>query len=114
MPSCPPIVLDTRNVDFSAPRPLDELNETGNESGASLSSDGLTLFFSSSRGGNDDIWYATRPDAASAFDDPRALDVANSAQNEPDPSGTRDDLELFFGSSRSGTYEIWRSVRRCP
>lgn len=84
----------------------------------SLSSDGLTLYFSSRRPdgrGKADIWVATRP----ANDRPweQAVNfgwVLNSEYNERGPSISADGLALFFESNRPGGYgagDVWVTMR---
>lgn len=100
---------------FSSITNLAELNSVSRDTGGEFSSDGLTIYFSSNRAGSQsfDIWYASRPDTGSSFSAPQNLSAVNSVNYELDPAISAEGSELFFSSSRSGKYEIWRSVRQC-
>jgi Tol biopolymer transport system component len=105
-----------RSDAFSSATNITELNSPQRDTGASLLSDGLTIFFSSSRPsgqGGFDIWFATRTDVDSRFSSPENLTVLNSSQWELDPSISEDGEELLFSSNRTGKFQIWRSTREC-
>lgn len=81
---------------------------------ASHSPDGLTLIFNSSRGGNQDLYIATRPSTSQGFGAPVPLsDAINSVKNEACPtlaSGHR----LYFSSDRHDpAYDLYVS-RKLP
>ena len=101
---------------FSPPRNLVTLNTPVEDSGPSLSSDGLALYFSSKRPseGTSDIWVATRPDRGSSFGVPLELDAVNSPSDDLNVTLSPDGLELILSSNRSGSYQLWRSLRSCP
>lgn len=99
---------------FADPVRVAELNQAENDSGATPTPDGLTVYFASNRTGSWDLFRATRPDLDSPFAEPMAIDVANTEELELDPAITEDNQELFFTSFRTGTARIWRSVRVCP
>jgi Tol biopolymer transport system component len=105
------------NEAFASPVSVDGVNgDTTREDRAALSNDGLTLYFTSDRksgAGDRDIWYATRPDAESAFSNIANLQVVNSASRDADVSLSSDERELFFVSKRSGLYQLYRSIRTC-
>jgi Tol biopolymer transport system component len=112
------IYVATRASDqdeFGSPQSLSEINTSFREASPSLSHDGLTLFFSSDRGGasGNDIWLAERSSRDEPFGSPVAMDVVNAPSSELDPYLSIDGRELFFSSSRSGTTELWRSIRDC-
>jgi hypothetical protein len=105
-----------REQNFSEPVELQGINTDAREEGFSLSSDGLTLFFASNRGSEEndmDIWVATRPDLSSAFGAAENVPLINTSALELDPALSADGFELFFASSRNGTMQLFRSVRRC-
>jgi Tol biopolymer transport system component len=102
---------------FSEPVELAGVNTNAREEGFWLSSDGLTIYFASNRAADEadmDIWVATRPDISSPFGEAENLSVVNSPGIEIDPALTADGFELFFASNRSGTMQLYRTVRSCP
>jgi Tol biopolymer transport system component len=104
------------SVNFSPPQNLVALNTPVEDSGPSLSSDGLTLYFSSKRpsASTSDIWVATRPDRGSSFGTPVKVDAVNSPGDDLNVTVSPDGLELILSSNRSGAYQLWRSLRSCP
>ena len=101
---------------FSTPANLTELNTSDTERGASLSADALTLYFTSDRPGgegDDDTWFATRPDPASPFGAAQNLTVVNSPESDDGAELSPDGRELIWSSYRSGTRQLWRSYRDC-
>gem|GEM_PF-1383428 len=103
---------------FSAVVNVAELNSAGDEGRVALSSDGLRAILASSRPGSLgfwDLWETSRPDPSAAFSTPHNLAGVNSAASDLDVALSSDEEELFFASDRSGTTELWRSVRKdCP
>jgi Tol biopolymer transport system component len=87
--------------------------------GPSLSSDNLTLYFSSYRRpggrGNDDMWRTTRTTLTGSFDPPVNLGVAvNTSRDELIPKTSLDGLSLYFVSDRLGTLgdrDVWIATR---
>jgi len=103
----------TLDEPFTSPARVAELNHSGNDSGATLAEDGLTVYFASNRSGSWDLFRATRPEDDAPFSEPTSLSSANSEESELDPATSQDHQELFFTSFRTGTARIWRSVRAC-
>jgi Tol biopolymer transport system component len=105
----------SRAVDFAAPVEVPGVNSNAREEGFSLSADGLTLFFASDRlvEGQMDLFVATRPDAAASFGTPEPLAQLNTDSDELDPQLSPDGLELFFASSREGSFQLFRAAREC-
>jgi len=89
-----PVILDTT------------VNEGGTNCSASLSTDGLTLFFHSRRpggSGESDIWMTTRAYVSDDWGPAMNLgSMVNSVDRDFDPSISADELELYFASDRSG------------
>jgi Tol biopolymer transport system component len=92
------VAATTAMAMFIAPVNLSSLNSAAGESYPSLSADGLTLYFVSTRNGSDDIWFATRPDASSPFGAPMALPGFNTGGAENGPSISSDGLSLYFNT----------------
>jgi hypothetical protein len=85
---------------------------------AEVSTDGLSLYFTSQRPGGYggwDIWVSTRVTTSDPWSDPINLgSTVNSTYGETDPSISSDGLALFFESSRSGGSgdgDIWVTTR---
>ena len=84
------------------------------EGGPSISSDGLTLFFNSNRGGNWDIWVSTRLTTSASFDAPSNVSSVNTGANEVGSDISSDGLTLFWNSNRlggSGGQDIYMATR---
>lgn len=64
------------------PVPVVELNTGDAEVAPVLSNDGRTVYFTSNRSGEHDIWVATRDDTASRFGPPRSVSEVNTAEME--------------------------------
>jgi len=101
---------------LGAPLPLDELNSGAADEGPTLTRDGLAVFFASNRSGGSgglDIWVATRRSVEDPFSSPISLGGVNSDADELDPALGPDGRELFFSSSRGGSYQLYRALRSC-
>jgi hypothetical protein len=101
---------------FGAPTNLAELNTNVEETGAWLSSDGLTIYFSSNRPGGTgrlDIWRATRSSVDQPFGPAEDMPGINTASDELDFALSSNERELLLSSDRDGAPELWRSVRAC-
>lgn len=84
--------------------------------GPSLSEDGLTLYFAASSllVGDDDLYYATRPDRGSVFSKAVALTNLNTTSDDGSPCISSDGLSLYFYSTRSGGLgdrDLWVATR---
>ncbi|MHB1036111.1 MAG: dockerin type I domain-containing protein [Pirellulales bacterium] len=103
---------------FGTPINLESINTSDLESGPSISADGLTLVFHSTRPGglgSGDIWMATRATTADPFDAPVNLGPGvNSADYETVPDISADGLTLVFTSWRpegQGSSDLWMAER---
>jgi hypothetical protein len=121
------IWLSTRpSVDVSWGPPANlgaTVNSPYMEAYPSLSSDGLTLYFSDLYSGTPrpgglggaDIWVATRTSHNDAWTTPVNLGApVNSSAMDLSPTVSGDGLILVFASSRAGTsgpYDLWMSTR---
>jgi Tol biopolymer transport system component len=101
---------------FGEPQPVASLSSPEDDSGVTLTADGLTAVLSSARDGtigNRDLWLATR---ASRFDDfvvELNLTELNTPDNDTDPAWRSDGGELLFSSDRSGESLLYAAVRPC-
>ena len=97
------------------------INSSSNEEGVSISTDGLTLYFSSNRPGGQggwDLWVTTRATKNDPWEEPVNLGpMVNSSANEAAPFLSADGLQLYFmdwGVLRPGGYgkiDIWVTTR---
>jgi len=94
------------------------INTGGNEAGACLSADGLTLYFHSDRSGGSgtqDLWQTTRSAQDQPFTQPTNMGpLINSGDSEQGPAISSDGLEMIFFSNRpggKGELDLWRSTR---
>lgn len=101
---------------FAEPENVAELNTDVDDTGAWVSSDGLTVFFASNRAGGQgslDFWRATRTSPDEPFGVGEVMEVLNSPGEDLDLAFSSTEREVFFSSDRGGTHEFWRSVRAC-
>lgn len=89
-----------------------QINSTADEGRASITSDGLTVFF----GALGDIWVITRTSIAAPWSAATRVDLVSSASSDYDPSISPAGDRLYFTSSRPGTGndDLWTAVRSCP
>lgn len=95
---------------FESDLPIAELNEAAyRELGPWISPDGLTLYYSSNRGGNMDIWSAVRDSDTASFGAPKNVDTINinSSYAERYPSLSADQLRVVFISNRISGGTLW-------
>ena len=100
------------NEPFGPPDLVPVVNTQFFESNVEISRDGLTLVFSSDRGGNADLYMARRDDRNSPWSEPALIPGVN------DPVGgewgaviTDDLLHIVWCSDRSGNEAIYRADR---
>lgn len=114
-----------RSSDFSDPVNLGSpVNSSCTEGGPSISTDGLTLFFTSRRRpgspncikDDDEIWIATRADPAAAFSTISHVTELSSPYSDTSPHLAADELTLYFASTRAEVtgYDIWAATRASP
>ncbi len=95
-----------RGLSFSSARPVPELDDDGSEEGTPfLSSDGLSLYFFSTRPGpgtqgDRDIWQARRASVAAPFSELFVVPAVNSAALDHLPRLSANELRLTFVSGR--------------
>ena len=104
---------------FGAVELIPGVNTTSDDGQPNVSSDGLELFFYSTRPGGvgaADLYVASRVRAVDAWSAPSNLGVTvNSTQAETRPSLSWDGLSLYFGSTRAGgegSSDIWVTTRQ--
>ena len=111
---------ETTNDPWSVPMSLGStVNSNKNDDFASLSGNGLELYFSSARPqGWRDIWVTKRDSKGDNWQIPVNLGpTINSAGMDCTPWITQDGLELYLSSDRPGGYgdvDIWVATRATP
>lgn len=91
------------------------VNSSSRDTGGSVSKDGLSLYFSSSRAGTTaaDLYVSRRFAIDLPWMMPTPLHMLNSPVSDLDPSLSSDNRYLFFASSRAGAgLDLWVSQRR--
>ncbi len=98
---------------FGTPVPIAELNDPTVDDGTlRLAPDELSGYFWSYRGGNSDIYLATRPDRASPFT-VSTVSGLNTAKNEVDPTVSSDGTLLVFRHNGPSD-QLWTATRAAP
>ncbi|MFC1604447.1 LamG-like jellyroll fold domain-containing protein [Planctomycetota bacterium] len=113
------LIRETADSDWGEPMNLGPTINSSAEDGApSISADGLTLFFESSRSGgygNNDLYVTTRQTTDDPFGPPVNLGpTVNSSSLDSGPCISIDGLSLFFMSNRpggSGGDNVWLTTR---
>jgi WD40 repeat protein len=102
------------NGAFDTAAPLASVNSSSKEHLPWTSADQLTLYFSSQRSGNLDIWRSTRAALGDAFGAPTAVAELNSSADDTGTTLTEDQRTLIFASLRpngAGDFDLYQSVR---
>ncbi len=94
------------------PTHLDVLASVMSEFDPFLAADHVTLYFSSARDGNGNIYRATRPTVGADFGAPTMLGAdINTGSNETTFATTPDGLTAFVVSDRGGNYDFYSGSR---
>lgn len=102
---------------WDPPRPLDEINTLAEESQPSISSDGLTLWWTNRSKG--EVWQAYRTKRGGRFRGTRRVEppvnaYAWSGQFEVSPSWPAPGAPAYFIRSSAGSTEVWDfDILRC-
>ncbi len=104
------------SVPFDPPVPVEGVNSDAHESDPSISNDGLTLYFTSTRlTGDHDLFVAKRTSTNDAFDTPEPVAELNSSPgNDRVPMVVRNGEEIWFSSNRAngqGSGDLYRALR---
>lgn len=110
------ITRDTVESEWSAPVNAGyPLNTSAWDGVPSISADGLTLFFASTRSGDMDLFTTTRRTRDDSWATPVNLGAPlNPPSTEWSPWVSADQLEVYFASDQPGGYgglDLWRSTR---
>ncbi len=97
---------------FGAPVMLTALNSTANDNDPSVSADHLSIWFHSARGGNPDVYTASRASTTAAWGAPTAVAAVNTTSAEAHAYYRQAASELWFISNRAATtYDIYCSAK---
>ena len=96
----------TTTDSFGAPQVIMELDSDMVDNDPAVSGDERLIVFASNRGGNRNLWYATRPSANVAFGPARIVPQLN-AGTEDGATLSADACHLYFISDRSGNADIY-------
>jgi hypothetical protein len=91
---------------------VDELSTEAEETGASISLDGLTIVFARVVDGRGfDLFIATRVDRGDPWGVPAPIAELNSPRSESPGQLSLDGLTLYFASDRAGDFDIFAASR---
>jgi len=99
---------------FTNPAPVAELDGPTNDSDPVITSDGLTLFWSTDRPGGMgelDVWQARRSSATAAFTDLAPVTAVNSPAFDSPSDVSADGCRLYLTSTRGGRTAIFVATR---
>lgn len=94
-----------RASDFGAAELLANVNSPSHEENATLSHDGLTMYFTSTRSGSDTVFVATRAARGEPFGAPAELPGLGAIVG---PELSADGSEMFASRNDGGTYDLFR------
>jgi hypothetical protein len=106
-----------RGTVFGPPVAVDAVNSAGQDGTPMLSTNGLALYFCSTREGglgSRDLWLSTRPDPGAPFTAPTLIAGVNSPNYDHVPWVSQDELTLLWATDRSGGLgqgDIWIARR---
>jgi Tol biopolymer transport system component len=85
----------------------------GDDDAPAISADGRLIVFESRRSGNDELFYATRPDATAMFTTPVLVPSVNTPNRaDTSPALSADACRLYFSSDRGGTQDLYVATVR--
>jgi len=92
---------------FGAPAPATILNTPARDWAPAEAADGLTLYFSSNRSGNEELYRSVRASLGAPWEPPQLItELAMPGDEEGNPAPAADELELYWGES-----QVWRAGR---
>lgn len=91
------------------------LRSTASDDSPTVTGDGLTAYFASTRPGSVgsfDIWFATRASAGVEFGAPALVDGVNSGESDASPFVREDGNVLYFSRTKGlQNHDLWRAER---
>ena len=98
---------------WTAPAKLTEVDTSAIDVDGFLTSDALTIYFSSDRAvlGDQDLFVGGRVSASLPFGEFAPFSLLNTPATERDPWVSPDGAEMYFASNRSGAMRIYHAAR---
>ncbi|MBA3456013.1 MAG: PD40 domain-containing protein [Deltaproteobacteria bacterium] len=96
---------------WGMPVPIASLNNAAEDSRAFLTSDGLSLYFSSDRAGNYDLYVSTRASTTEPFVSISPLAELNTMLDDADPWVSPDGRHLYFMRQGPATNVLMHATR---
>ncbi len=99
---------------FGAVLLVDGVNTANNDSRPMVRRDGLEMYFDSDRPGSRsvDVWSATRSTPSAPWQAPLLAAALNSDGAETRPFLSWDGTQIYFGTTREGTQDLYVATRR--
>jgi len=104
----------TLDASWSTPVRVTDVDTAAEERTPWMSSDSLTLGFSSDRAGGPgglDLWWSKRADPESPWGTPTLIANVSSSSDELTANMSSDGLRLYIGSTRLGSYDVFVASR---
>lgn len=101
-----------RIAPFTTVRPLDGVNTPDDEAFPRVSADELVIYFHRTSQTGTEIFRASRPSRADAFDPP--VRVEGLPPKAREPTLTADELEIVFSLQEGGWWSLWGARRPAP
>ncbi len=105
--------LQDYNYNFSGLAPVQTARVDSEDRSPSLSPDGLTLYFTSDRRGEFDVWSMKRPRIGAPFGEPVLEEGLSEQGEEVDARLSPDGHEMFVSSSGDKGQELFVARREC-
>jgi Tol biopolymer transport system component len=105
--------LEDYNYNFSGLAPVPTARVDSEDRSPSLSPDGLTLYFTSDRRGEFDVWSMKRPRIGAPFGEPVLEESLSEQGEEVDARLSPDGHEMFLSSSGDKGQELFVARREC-
>jgi hypothetical protein len=96
---------------WSEPRVITELMSDGGERNATVSQNGLEIFFTSKRTGASDLYTSTRASQDDAWGEPQLDTVLSTTGKEDDPFLSSDQHHMVFARVVDGNWRIFWAER---
>ncbi len=96
--------------------PFPELNSSSLDGWPTISADGLTIYYESTRTGDYELYSATRPTRSAPFAPPELMSFTSPSFNEADPEISKDGQFLVFtsdGPVQPGNFNLYMVTRPC-